>query len=91
MTPPTPKNKLSLVLVDDHRMVADAMGEWLASLDTVQLGGVFSNGTSALAALLENPPDLVLLDQSMPGLSGLEVIRALRGKGSKSRCAMLTT
>jgi DNA-binding response OmpR family regulator len=36
------------------------------------------NGVSALSAAVENPPDLVVLDVMMPGLSGIEVCRALR-------------
>jgi two-component system phosphate regulon response regulator PhoB len=36
------------------------------------------DGTTALAAARAAPPDLVLLDWMMPGLSGLDVVRALR-------------
>ena len=87
----TPQKPLSLVLVDDHRMVADAMSEWLKSLPGIDLRGVYSDGTGALAALSASPPDLALVDQSMPGLSGLELVRALRKSGCPTRFAMLTT
>jgi len=36
------------------------------------------DGTSALAAIREHRPDIALLDVSMPGLTGLEVTRAIR-------------
>ena len=36
------------------------------------------DGTSALAAVHEHKPDIVLLDVSMPGLTGLEVTKAIR-------------
>ena len=38
----------------------------------------FPNGSLALAAVLESPPDLILLDVAMPGLDGYEVCRRLQ-------------
>ena len=38
-----------------------------------------SDGSAALAAIRRDPPDLVLLDCGLPGMSGIEVCRALRG------------
>lgn len=40
-----------------------------------------SDGNQALAAALEDPPDLVILDVMMPGLDGIEVCRRLRAGG----------
>ena len=49
---------------------------------TVDVGGIdideVGDGASALAAARAAPPDLVLLDWMMPGLSGLDLCRALR-------------
>jgi two-component system phosphate regulon response regulator PhoB len=49
---------------------------------TIDVGGIdideAEDGTSALAAARATPPDLVLLDWMMPGLSGLELCRELR-------------
>lgn len=41
-----------------------------------------SDGSAALAACNEQPPDLVLLDQMLPRIDGLEVFRAIRAKHS---------
>ena len=87
----TSAKPVTLVLVDDHRMVADAMSEWLKSLPGIDLRGVYSDSATALAAMSASPPDLALVDQSMPGISGLELVRSLRGSGSPTRFAMLTT
>jgi DNA-binding response OmpR family regulator len=43
------------------------------------------DGRAALASALEEPPDLVLLDVMMPGLSGLEVCAALRDEETTAR------
>jgi two-component system phosphate regulon response regulator PhoB len=49
---------------------------------TIDVGGIdideAEDGTRALAAARATPPDLVLLDWMMPGLSGLELCRELR-------------
>lgn len=49
-----------------------------------------TNGDDALALLKENPYDLILLDEQMPGMSGLEVLEALRREDPHSRVVMVT-
>ena len=48
------------------------------------------DGTQALAALQEQPADLLLLDIMMPGLSGYDVCRQLRSDGNQIPVLMLT-
>jgi CheY-like chemotaxis protein len=66
---------LSVLVVDDHRDGADSAAALLA------LGGhrvrVAYDGPSALTAVAEEPPDVVLLDLRMPGMDGLEVARRI--------------
>ena len=49
-----------------------------------------TNGDDALALLKENRYDLVLLDEQMPGISGLEVLEALRRENAHMRVVMVT-
>jgi DNA-binding response OmpR family regulator len=42
------------------------------------------NGPDALALALEDPPDLILLDIMMPGMSGFEVLRKLKAEDATS-------
>lgn len=52
--------------------------------------GMVSDGPEALDSILAINPDLAVLDISMPGMSGIEVARELRNRGSKTRIVFLT-
>lgn len=70
------------LLVDDHAVVRQGLkkilGESFADLEVVEA----STGPEARAKLREDSWDAVILDLSLPGLSGLEVLKRLRAEGS---------
>ncbi|MFC3704017.1 response regulator [Devosia honganensis] len=80
--PPAGQKRFRILCVEDEaqlrRDIADELAE--AGYDVIEAG----NGEEALAILAKNRPDLVLCDISMPGLSGYEVLSALRETGSDS-------
>ena len=49
-----------------------------------------SDGSTALDTILAIRPDLAVLDISMPGMSGIEVARELRNRGSHTKIVFLT-
>ena len=65
-----------VLVVDDDDTVSDVVDRYLskAGYDVT----VFADGALALAAALQDPPDLVVLDLMLPGLDGLELFRQLR-------------
>src|ERR1700759_194101 len=50
---------------------------------------VAENGPDALDKVAHNPYDLVLLDQMMPGMNGIEVIRRIRNNYSRNELAVI--
>ena len=67
-----------IALVDDDRNILTSVSIALqAEGFTVRM---YSDGDSALKALLDNPPDLAVLDIKMPRMDGMEVLRRLREK-----------
>jgi DNA-binding NarL/FixJ family response regulator len=52
--------------------------------------GMVSDGRAALEATLKLEPDLVVLDISMPAMSGIEVAEELKKRGNKARVVFLT-
>jgi len=69
-----------ILVVDDDESL-----RWVTQAQLQQSGyqvDAAANGKEALSAIHENPPDLVITDLMMPGLSGVEVTRAIREQGT---------
>src|SRR5688500_12080320 len=70
----------SIALVDDDRNILTSVSIALQSEGfTVR---VYSDGETALKALIDNPPDLAVLDVKMPRMDGMELLRRLREKSA---------
>ncbi|MGD0543825.1 MAG: response regulator transcription factor [Candidatus Acidiferrales bacterium] len=77
-----------VVVAEDLSPVLTAVVALLReSFDVV---GAVSDGQAALAATLKLNPDLVVLDISMPLMSGIEVAQELKKAGNKARVVFLT-
>ena len=76
-------------MVDDsplmRRLLASALSE--AGFDVV---AVAAGGAEALEACAKHRPDVLSLDLAMPGLHGLDVLRALNQTGSKTRVVVVS-
>jgi response regulator of citrate/malate metabolism len=66
------------LIVDDDVRVADIHKGYVERVDGFTVAGVANRGTEALRRVLDDRPDLVLLDIYLPDLDGLEVCRRLR-------------
>ncbi len=67
-----------VVIADDHAVVRTGIRSVLEGVDGVSVVAEASDGTEALEMVRTHRPDCVVLDVNMPGLTGLEVARALR-------------
>ena len=83
---------LQVALVEDHASLRDILLEFIAELPGVAGCSVFSSGEAALSGLPAEggAPDLILVDLSLPGMSGIELIRRLRAVHPELRCAVLS-
>jgi two-component system, OmpR family, response regulator len=80
--------KRRVLVVDDEENVTHLVSSALRfdGFETITA----DNGTSALAAVAESDPDLVVLDVMMPGMDGLGVLQNLRAAGSQVPVIFLT-
>ena len=65
---------IKLLIAEDHAIVREGLKQLFALYPDVSVAGVAVNGWQALEALLGGNIDLVLLDMSIPGLSGVNLI-----------------
>jgi DNA-binding NarL/FixJ family response regulator len=79
-----------ILLVDDHEIVRKGMRALLRTREDWSICGEASNGLEALSAAAALKPDVLVLDMSMPGISGLEVTKRLRSLGIEARVVMFT-
>lgn len=79
---------MRILLAEDDQIIADALGRSLRQ--TGYAVDCAYNGLDADTALLTNAYDLVILDLGLPKLSGLDVLRRLRGRSSKVPVLILT-
>ena len=70
----------TIALVDDDRNILTSVS--IALQTEGFLTRVYSDGETALKALVDNPPDLAVLDIKMPRMDGLELLRRLREKSA---------
>ena len=79
---------MHILLVDDHPDVRLSMAEFLGQIghETEQAG----SGTEAIRRVRERRPDLVLTDLRMPGMSGMELLTALRASPGAPPVALMT-
>jgi DNA-binding NarL/FixJ family response regulator len=70
--------RIRLFLVDDHAIVRAGVRALLAAHEGLEVVGEADSGEEALARVAAAAPDVVLLDLSLPGMSGIAAARALR-------------
>jgi DNA-binding NarL/FixJ family response regulator len=84
----TATDQARVLLVDDNQEILERAAAILSSACAIV--GSVKDGPSALEAVEALRPDVVVLDISMPGMSGLEVAGRLRRAGSKVPIVFLT-
>lgn len=81
--------KITIVTADDHPMLLKGLTEEL-SINGYNVIGQATNGIQALELILKLQPAIALLDIDMPVLTGFEVIKMAREKGSKTKFIILS-
>ena len=66
---------IRVVVVDDHPLILDGIQSQLSSIDHIEVAGQSSGGEGALQLIAELTPDLILMDVTLPGMSGIEATR----------------
>lgn len=68
---------IRLFLVDDHQLVRDGIKSLLAGIEHMEIIGEAQDGKELMNQIGANQPDIILMDISLPGVSGIELTREL--------------
>lgn len=82
--------KHTILVVEDHRIVREGVRSLIQGEDDLEVIGEAGDGRTALTMVGKLKPDVVLLDISMPGLSGLETLREISRRYPETKALMLT-
>lgn len=86
-----PEQAIRVLIADDHPVVRDGLTVLISSLSEIEVVGVAASGEEAVRAAIELRPDVVLMDLSMPDLSGIEATSRIRRAAPTVRVLVLTT
>ena len=81
---------IRILIADDHKIVRDGLKRILAATGDLEVAGEAAGGDEALALVRANDYDLALVDMSMPGLSGIDLVKRLRAEKPKLKLLVLS-
>ncbi|MCB1909360.1 MAG: response regulator transcription factor [Rhodocyclaceae bacterium] len=82
---------LRVAIVDDHQIVRSGFREMLGEEIGLEIAFEAATGEDALDRLRETPCDVLLLDISLPGKSGIDVLRVVRRRHPEIRVLVLSS
>lgn len=80
----------SILLVDDHPMLRLGLRQLIELQGELRVAGEADSGAETLALVADLEPDLIVLDNNMPGMTGLETLRRLRASGYAGKILLYT-
>jgi two-component system response regulator NreC len=83
-------NKLRIVLADDHTILRAGLRALLTADPDFEVIGEAQDGREAVRCIEKLEPDLLLIDLSMPRMSGMEAIREIKKRYPATRIIALT-
>ena len=81
---------IRVVLADDHAVVRKGIREFLEGESDITVVAEAADGDEAIALVAEHAPDVAVLDIQMPGVSGIEATRRIKGEHPNVRVLVLT-
>jgi DNA-binding NarL/FixJ family response regulator len=83
-------SKIRVALADDHPVVLAGVKALIQAAPEMDLVGEAADGHAALKLILEAKPDVVVMDISMPGLTGLDLVHRVGGERDAAKILVLT-
>jgi two-component system nitrate/nitrite response regulator NarL len=84
------ESRVRIVVVDDHTLFRRGITALLARVPDFEVAGEAADGFEGIKAVAACRPDVVLLDLHMPGLTGIEAMKAILAENPGTHVVMLT-
>lgn len=84
------QNRIQVLVVDDHQIIIDGLKSILQDEETVQFAGGANTMQEALDFIAQHPVDVVVMDISMPGHSGIEITQIIKEQHPDIKILALT-
>ena len=81
---------MKILIADDHSIVREGLKQYVKTLDEVKLIDEAVDGNDAWIKIKDGDYDLVILDVSMPGMSGLDVLQKIKERNLPTRVLILS-
>jgi len=81
---------IRVLIADDHSVVAEGLRHLLEAQPDIKVIGTVHSGRDAVRRAVELEPEVVLMDNTMPDMNGIEATRTIRERGSYARVLMLS-
>jgi DNA-binding NarL/FixJ family response regulator len=85
-----PAMDIQIAIVDDDAGLRDSFAKAVALFPGCRCIGTFDSGRAALQAFPKDPPDVVLMDINMPGMTGIQCVQQLKQSQPDIQIIMLT-
>jgi DNA-binding NarL/FixJ family response regulator len=82
--------KIRILIADDHAVVAEGLRSLINAQTDMEVVGLAGNGREAVRLTLEKQPDMVVMDNAMPELNGIEAARVISVRCAHTRVVMLS-
>jgi DNA-binding NarL/FixJ family response regulator len=86
-----PNQTIKVLLVDDHAIARNGVRLMLGTADDIEVSGEAANAHDAMQMVEEGDYDVALVDITMPGKNGLELLRSLRAARPRLAVLILST
>ena len=84
------KKQFSIVIAEDHTILREGLNALLSSQSDLKVVGEAGDGLEAIRCVRNHSPDMVLLDLSMPRMTGLDAIKEIKRVNAQTRIIVLT-
>lgn len=84
-------DKIKLLIVDDHRILVDGLKKLFDNSQNISVVGTAYTGKECRVALLNDIPDVILLDINLPDVSGIDLCKELKTKNPEIHIIALSS